>query len=223
LLYAVTVGFENGKLVRVVLEATAGADSQINVFHYDLQGGWDPLLSNGNNPQSLADTFRDDVRPGWAAFYSSAWTIQPVVVEDEIDPQDPTAARSSWSSGSAIAGTATPSSDLLPPQCAILAKITTDAIGRRHTGRLWLGGSRSEGEQAAGVWGSTLVTGTGTFLGTIPMQPDIQEGTGVGSDVANWCVYSRTQRAQNLDPYASHVTGYVVRSLVHTLRSRALY
>lgn len=212
------MGFENGHLVRVVLRATAGDDQQVNTFHYDLDNS-DPLVPN--DPQELADTFRDDVRPGWAAFYSSAWSVQPVEVVDEFDPLNPTAPRQSWTSGAAIAGTATPSSDLLPPQCAVVVKLNTSHIGRRFRGRTWLGGSRSEGEQANGVWGSTFVTGCGTFMGTIPMQPDISPP--LSPSTARWCVYSRTQRAANLDPYASAVSSYTVRSLVHTIRSRALY
>jgi hypothetical protein len=217
------VGFENGKLVKVILRATRGADQQVNTFHYDLIGGWDPLLSNGNNPQALADTFRDDVRPGWAAWYGSDWSIQPVQVVDEIDPQNPGDPRSSWTSGSAIAGTSSGSGDQLPPNLAIVVKLTTALIGRRHTGRTWISGSRQESEQSYGQWVSGIVAGAETFMGTIPMEPDIQEGTGIGDDSAHWCVYSRTARAADQDPYASAVTGFAVRDLVHTLRSRALY
>lgn len=221
--YAPTVGFESGQLVRVVLEATAGGDSQVNVLHYDLQGGEVPFSGNGNNPQALADRFRDDVIPLWKTLYTSAWTIQPVVVEDEKDPQNPTAPRQSWVSGTAIPGTGTSAGDLLPPQCAVLVKLITDHIGRRNTGRIWLGGSVEEADQANGVWGSGYLTGIATIMDSIPLEPDIQEGTGIGDATANWCVYSRTARAADQDPYASHVTAYVVRSLVHTLRSRALY
>lgn len=211
------MGFENGKLVRVVLRADAGSDSQVNVLHYDLDDGLDT-----NDPQNLADTFRDVVIPLWKTLYSSAWTIQPVVVTEEKDPLDPTAARAQWTSGTAIAGTKTVSGDLLPPQCQVLVKLVTDRIGRRNTGRIWLGGSVAESDQANGIWTAGYLAGIATIMNAIPKQPDLVTGPSIGTH-ANWCIYSRTARAANQTPYASHVQSYSVRSLVHSLRTRALY
>lgn len=212
------MGFANGKLVRVTLRAVAGSDQQVNTFHYDLQ---DATLDTPNDPQSLADFFRDNVLAGFKAFYSSAWTIDPVLVVEEIDPLNPHATRGSWTSGSAGAGTATPSSDLLPPQCNVLVALKTASLGRRFNGRMWLGGSRSEGEQVNGSWSSSFLTGCATYLATIPHQPDI--ASGISASVADWVVYSRTQRAANQNPYAVKITSATARTLVHTLRTRALY
>jgi hypothetical protein len=210
------MGFENGKLVRVTLEAVAGAEHQVNTFHYDLI---DATLQPANDPQSLADTFRDDVVPAFAQLYLAAWTIQPVVVVQEKDPLNPTAPRSEWTSGAPVAGTNTGTGDVLPhASCGIVSLLSAN-IGRRHRGRLFLGGSRHESEQNDGVWGAGTISGFQDFVDAVPVQPDIAE---LGSDsTANWCVYSRTQRAANLDPYASHITGNIVRSEVHFLRSRA--
>lgn len=205
--------------MRVTLEATAGGDSQVNTFHYDLI---DPSFpTRDNDPQTLADLFRDDVVPLWKTLYSSAWTIQPVVVTEEKDPQNPTAVRQQWTSGSAIAGTGTTAGDLLPPQCAVLVKLTTDQIGRRATGRMWLGGSVEEADQANGSWASGYITGIESIIAAIPRQPDLALGLSGAS--ADWSVYSRTARAANVDPYAAPITGHATRTLVHTLRSRALY
>jgi hypothetical protein len=38
--------------------------------------------------------------------------------------------------------------------------------------------------------------------------------------VAKWSVYSRTQRAQDLDPYLSPIGSYSLPNRVHWLRSR---
>lgn len=211
------MGFENGKLVRVTLRASAGSLEQVNTLHYDAIDN----TTGDNNMQDLADRIRDDVRPGFAAHYNSAWTIDPVVVTEEKDPLNPTAPRSQWSSGAAIAGTQTGVTDFLPPGSSVVVTWLTTHIGRRFRGRMFIGGSRSEGEQQAGVWGSSFLAGEETYVGNIPLQPDV---AGFGSDATcNLCVYSRTQRAANLDPYASHVTSHVIRSAVHFLRRRSIY
>jgi hypothetical protein len=209
------MGFENGKLVRVILRAATSSDQQVNTFHYDLQ---DAPAQPANDPQSLADTFRDDVLPHFVAQYSSAWLIQPVEVIQELDPQNPLAPRSSWTSGTETAGTRAESTDLLPRPCCTVVKLNTAKIGRRFAGRTFVGGSNAEVEQAAGVWTTAQITLVNTLMSAIPLQPDIAE---LGSDsTANWCVYSRTQRAADLDPYAEHITSYTIRTLVHWLRSR---
>ena len=138
---------------------------------------------------------------------------------DEFDPQNPTAPRSSWTSGSPTAGTRSTSGDLLPSFCCCVATLRTDHIGRRFRGRTFLGGSNSEDNQSNGDWG--ILTFFATMMDAIPVQPDIASGD--STSTANWCVYSRTQRAANLDPYASHVQSYQLRTQVHSLRSRANY
>jgi hypothetical protein len=209
------MGFENGKLVRVILRAATSTDQQVNTLHYDLQ---DDFSQPANDPQTLADTFRDDVIPHFITQYSSAWTIQPVEVIEEKDPQNPDAARSSWTSGSETPGTRSESTDLLPRACCTVVKISTDKIGRRFAGRMFVGGSNAEVEQDAGVWSTAQITLVNSLMSAIPLQPDIQDGE--STSTANWCVYSRAQRAADFDPYAEHVTGYTIRSLVHWLRSR---
>lgn len=96
------MGFENGKLLRVVVRATNGSRQEVNTFHYDLQ---DDVSQPANDPQQLADDFRDDVIPAFQPFYSSAWEFDPVYVVEEKDPQNPLAPRSSWNSGSSVPGT----------------------------------------------------------------------------------------------------------------------
>lgn len=216
--YALPVGFENGRLVRVVLRATKGSDQQVTTFHYNLDDNNDV---QPNDPQSLADTFRDDVRPGWANFFRSSWSVQPVEVVEEIDPLNPTAARTAWSSGAAIAGTKTDSEQDLPSFTCGLVTLRTGHLGRRFRGRIFIPGQWTEGSQNAGVWETGTYNGITTWVNTIPFQPDIA-GPGSGA-VAHWCVYSRTQRAADLDPYASSVTSATLRNELHSLRSRASY
>lgn len=73
-------------------------------------------------------------------------------------------------------------------------------------------------DQVAGVWQSTLLAIWQNYLDAIPHQPDI--ATGPSTATADWCVYSRTNRKEDVDPYASHVTTAVLRSPVRWLRSR---
>jgi hypothetical protein len=103
---------------------------------------------------------------------------------------------------------------------AVCTLLTTH-IGRRHRGRLFIGGSWDETDIA----GNNFVTGTGhwtavqNYIAAIPRQPDLALGT--SDAVANWCVYSRTQRKDNGPEYASRITSTVLHDLIHWLRSRA--
>jgi hypothetical protein len=212
------MGFDNGKLVEVVLKATSGTLTQVNTFHYDLDDNNDV---QPNDPQSLADTFRDDVRPHIIASMTAAWTVDSVVVTQVKDPLHPLNPRSSWSSGSPAAGTKTGVSDPLPNFCSPLVSLRTGHIGRRFRGRLWLMGIHNSDDQTGGTWESAVLTDLQTLVDFIPFEPDIA-GPGSGA-TAKWCVYSRTQRAANLDPYASAITVATVTPLVHSLRSRAIY
>ena len=212
------MGFENGRLVRVVLHAqhNSDLDDQINVLHYDLE---DNPVGVANDPQALADRFRDDVLAPFRALYNSDWTIQPVVVEEEKDPQNPTAARQSWTSGPGGAGTFS-AGTLLPRACCLVVTLRSGSIGRRFTGRMFVGGSASEADQEDGVWASTVLARVQALLDAIPHEPDIAEGA--SSSTAKWSVYSRTQRAGDFDPYASAIVATQKRTAVHWLRSRAV-
>ena len=76
----------------------------------------------------------------------------------------------------------------------------------------------TEDVQNDGQWSSGQVASENTWMGFIPFEPDV---AGPGSDATcKWSVYSRTQRAANLDPYLNAVTSFVVKTDVHWLRSR---
>lgn len=213
------MGFENGKLVRVVMSATKSGDSQVNVLHYDLDDSQDV---QDNDPQSLADFFRDNVVTPFKALFDSSWTINPVVVEQEKDPQNPTAPRASWTSGSSTLGSSVAASDLLPRACTVVVSLRSLHIGRRFNGRMFISGITNEAKQNNGVWDPGWLTGlVQPYLDAIPKEPDIA-GPGSGN-TAKWCIYSRTQRAANLDPYASAVDHYVMKQDVHWLRSRETF
>jgi len=214
--YGVRMGFENGKVCRVALRAHFADDQQVMTFHYDLDDG--DIIDSDNGPQGLADVFRDDVLPHFKARYLSAWSIDPVVVTQEKDPQNPLAPRSQWTSGVAGPGTSSVSGQLLPRACCVLVQLKTGHIGRRFRGRNFLGGALTEDVQNDGQWSSGQVSSETTWMDFIPREPDIAFG-GSGSS-CKWSVYSRTQRAADLDPYLSAITSVVVKSDVHWLRSR---
>lgn len=213
------MGFENGKLVRVVVRAVENAtgDQQVNTFHYDLVDS--PIPANDpNDPQTLADFFRDNVIAPFRAMYVAGWTIQPVIVAQEKDPQDLLAARSEWVSGSALAGTRSAQTDYLPKAACGVASVATNHIGKRYRGRIFLGGSVSEADQSAGVWQSGITTLWAAYIAAIPKTPDIAFGP--SASTATWCVYSRTQRTEGLNPYASPVVSTTIRTQFRWLRSR---
>jgi len=212
------MGFENGKVLRVALRAVhaASGDQQVNTLHYDLDDG--DVVDIDNDPQLLADFFRDNVLVPFKAMYDNTWTIQPVVVSQELDPQNKLAPRSQWTSGAAAAGTRAAPTDSLPRGLCGVASLVTDHIGKRYRGRLFLGGSLGEIDQSAGVWQSTLVTIWNTFLTAIPRQPDIT--TGSSGSTAKWGVFSRSNRTDDIDPYISPVQSAIVRTQTRYLRSR---
>jgi len=209
------MGFENGKLVRVSLVASIAGRQEVNTFHYDLDDG---ALGPANDPQDLADRFRDDVRPYWSSFYVPAWTIEPVVVEMEKDPLNPTDPRSAWTAGAPIAGTGGASGDIGPTALCVVAKLSSAHIGRRFNGRIFMGGSIRDSASVGSNWDAATIAFYQAFLDTVPKEPDLAGGE--SDATAKWCVYSRTQRAANLDPYASAITSYTVRTPVHWLRRR---
>lgn len=211
------MGFEDGKLLRVAVKVQRNADLiyNVNTFHYDLK---DPLGATANDPQALADAFRDAVLPKYVLAYDNTWTVLPVEVTQEKDPQNPDAARSAWTSGTPAAGTRTGATDRLPTAAVGVATLRTNHIGRRHRGRVFLGGTLMEIDQVAGVWQSTLLAIWQALLDAIPHQPDL--ATGPSTATADWCVYSRTNRAADVDPYASHITSPLLRAPVRWLRSR---
>jgi len=193
------MGFEDGRLLRVVVRAVdnASGDQQVNTLHYDLQDS--PIPGNASNdPQALADFFRDNVIAPFKALYINTWTIQPVVVSEELDPQNPLRARSEWTSGTAGAGTRSAQTDYLPRAACSVASLVTSHIGKRYRGRMFLGGSVSEADQTNGVWQSGILTLWGAYLTAIPKQPDI--ATVISASGANWDVYSRTNRKEDVVP-----------------------
>lgn len=217
LAYAImaTMGFENGKLVRVVLRATLGDRQEVNTLHYDLI---DDPLQPANDPQQLADDFRDDVIPLFAGRYNARWTIQPVVVVEEKDPLNPNDPRQEWTSGAATPGTATTAGPFAPSAGVVVASNRTEHIGRRFRGRTFIGGDRNQIWMEGNTWVQGWVDGCQALMDAIPRQPDL--GGGQSSSVAHWCVYSRTQRAANQDPYASKIVSSVCSSTIHWLRRR---
>lgn len=210
------MGFENGHLVRVAVEARATGVSSVNTLHYDLINV--PGFGT-NDVQQLADRIRDDVLPHFASLFTNDFQIQPVVVTDEVDPQDEHAPRQQWTSGAPQPGTRVITGDFLPFGCVGVSINKTDHIGRRYTGRSFVGGAFAESDQAGSVWGTGIVDLMNQYMASWPRQPDIV--TGDSQSTANLCVYSRSQRLQSQNPYATHIRSTTVGNKVHFLRSRA--
>lgn len=212
------MGFENGKLVGVRLRASDGpAHEAVSILHYNFED----VLTETNDPQTLADAFRDDVIPVMAGQCPESWTVDPVVVFEEKDPQDPTAPRSEWTSGVPVSGgRSTAGQDFAPYGICAIATLRTANIGRRFRGRMFIPIPLLDGDTTA----DQIVVGKrndlNNFLDAIPRQPDLSTGADPGVE-AHWCVYSRTQRGANLDPYANAVTSAQLRTTVVFLRSRS--
>lgn len=211
------MGFENGHLARVVFEANNGPAEVINTLHYDLVGN---TLDDAASLQDLADRLADDLLALWKALFDPAWTIEPVLVTDELDPLNPSAPRSGASGGSAGPGTGSDfgSSTRLPNPLCALASIRTGLLGRSFRGRMFLPPVWNESNTVDGqVGGARLVTYR-AFTNAIPKEPDIIVGPSTAT--AEWVVYSPTRRALDLDPYATPVDSITVGTKLHWLRSR---
>lgn len=214
------MGFENGKLVQVRLRASDGpAHEYVSVLHYDLQD--DPIPGNDpNDPQLLADAFAGAVVTAWKPMVPTTWTIDPIVVTMAKDPQNPTAPLDQWTSGSPVAGTRSlTGNDFLPYGVTAVATLRTNHVGKRYRGRIFLPCPLLEGDQNADIIVAGTMTALNAFLNSIPHQPDIVAGA--SGSKALWCVYSRTNRAADLDPYASAIQSTQLRSTLKFLRSRS--
>lgn len=211
------MGFENGHIARVTLRATKGKAQVVNTLHYDLQG---TLLSDAPSLQALADRFRDDVMTPFKALFDNTWIIDGPLVADEFDPLHPDAARASAISSGGGTGSevAAQTSGHLPYAMCGVAKLKTAHIGRSFTGRIFLPPIFDRDRITDNLVDTTRLTQYTTYVNAIPKQPDLVSG--VSSDVANWCVYSRTRRAKGLDLYANLVVSVTVPPRIHWLRSR---
>lgn len=205
-------------IYRAVFKAThdVSGDTQVNTLHYRFHNAG--LGNPDNDPQSLADALEAALFLDFAALYIDDWTISPVVVIQEKDPLNPTEPRGEWTSGTASFGDMVASADL-PRACTSVTTLRSNAIGRRSTGRLFLGGSTSESEQSEGQWQASALTRWQAFLDDIPREPDV--ATGASESECHWVVYSPTNRAQSVTQYAFDIQSVQLRTAVHWLRSRA--
>lgn len=214
-----TLGFENGSVfaARVMIANNEG-HTFVNVLHYDSNNHGDPQVNSG---QSLADRLRDALTPVLATFIRASWSVQPIVVSEAKDPQNPLNPRSQWVSGVATSGTRSSGADELPWQNCFLCTLRTPHIGKRFRGRMFLPWPLQEGDQADGNIIAGSITAAETYLAAIPRVPDV---AGPGSlATCTWGVYSRTQREQNADPYINAVTSHTIHPEVHVLRSRQAF
>lgn len=213
------MGFENGHLARVVLSAQNGRDQVVNVLHYNLEGD---VVDPPASLQTLADRVKDDVIAAYRTLFPTGWTINPVVATDELDPQNPHAVRDSAQAGTSLTGTGGTISagDQAPYEECVVASLLTGHVGRRYRGRLFLPPIFDESKTDGGQLSTLYVSQYQSFIDDIPKEPDLATGVHPGSR-ATWCVYSRRNREQNIDPYASPIIDAIVRPRLRWLRSRA--
>jgi hypothetical protein len=215
------MGFVDGHLARAVFSAINGHNQVVNVIHYDMHDTSIPGSAH-TSLQSLADHLRDACMTPYKSLFPSNWVIQPIVVQDEIDPQHPGAVRNGAVSGAPANGLmdVPTSGNALPFELCAVATIHTGHIGRRFRGRMFLPPLFSDDAITGQVVDGSKRLSYQNFLDSIPKQPDVVEGVDPIDTVTNWSVYSRTNRAQGVDPYATPVTSYEVRPSVRFLRSR---
>lgn len=215
------MGFVDGHLARAVFRMHSGSHEVVNVIHYDMHDTAIPGSAH-TSLQSLADALRDACTLPYRSLFPSNWTMDPIVVQDEIDPQHPGSARSGATSGGGAAGLmdVPTSGNQLPLELCAVATIHTAHIGRRYRGRMFLPPLFTEDAITSGLLDNSKKLSYQNFLDSIPKQPDVVSGVDPIDTVTNWSVYSRTNRQQGLDPYASPVTSYEVRTSVRFLRSR---
>jgi hypothetical protein len=104
-------------------------------------------------------------------------------------------------------------------------KLNTGKVGRSFRGRMFVSGTMFESDSAANDWlapaASNFAYLADQYVNAIPIEPDLVVGASTAQ--VQWVVYSPTRRGRGLDDYANKVTEKIPRSLVHSLRSRALY
>jgi len=203
-------------LVRAVFRAFSGDAEQVTTLHYINE---DAVVGEEATRQALANRLRDDCLGPFAALFSTAWTIDPVVVTDEVDPLNPTDPREQVSAGPGASGTQSPSTSPLPLAMCTIAKLLTSNIGRSFRGRIFVPGLISETDFVNGAIpnGSTYGLAVQAFLDSIPLEPDIVTGSGTRTA---WVVYSRTRRSRSQSPYWSSISDVSWSTRPHWLRSR---
>lgn len=201
--------------MRATLSAVRGTEEVVTTLHYRMhtEGLSTP------SPQSLADAIRDGALGPYRALFHSDWTINPVTVVDEIDPLAPNDPRSGWTAGPGGGGTKSSDADTLPTAVTTVVTLRSDKIGRRATGRMFVPGSIAEADVTGGVFVGAWQLMVQALLDGIPHQPDV---TGGGTGTANWCVYSRTARAEGQTLYAFDIQSTVIRPQMRWLRSRQI-
>jgi len=209
------MGFENGNVYRVVFRASRAGRDEVNIFHYDGDNHGDPQVNSG---QSLANAVANEALSWFAGLYNANWAIAPVVVTDELDPQNPHKARSQWQAGSISEGIKPTAPNRLASAACVVATLKTAHIGRRYTGRAFVGGDAGEANVAANLWDPAWIDAVHTFIDAMPRVPDVAGPASLAT--CTWSVYSKTQRAQHLDPYLSPVQTILMRNEVHWLRRR---
>lgn len=197
-----------GDIWRISAVGTFLGQEYVNTFHFRMKTiAGTPLMAVEYLNTNLYDLLvTQAISNQWSI---TSWHARqlavPAVVHDYIDN---------------IAGSG--SGDVLPPQSAMVVSLRSSLLGRRHRGRLYLGGWL-ESAQANGVFGTALVSAVGTYI------DDMVAAVGSGGSNADleWGIWSRVNGGQDPGPY-NLIAGWtpieagLVRSIVYTQRRRTI-
>lgn len=207
-------------VVRVALVASGAGNEIVATSHYRLDEGIFFAADTNKREQVelLATELRDDLVPKWAALIGSDYIVEGVSVNEEVDPNSPSAVGVQAYKAAGTAGTASSSYDVPRQLCGML-RFKTDLAGRSFRGRQFLPPVRTVGH----------IVGSGTSLGgaylTAANAYVTQLGVALsfglfGTGDIKQVVYSPTRRKRALTPYMADVTNVSVDPRVHYLRSR---
>lgn len=124
-----------------------------------------------------------------------------------------------FSKALSVQGGGTPGTEL-PPQSALVITLRSNLAGRRHRGRMYLGGYL-ESVQNAGTWQTSTVNAIQTYV------DDLVTALGNGGTNLDWIwgIWSRRYGGEDPGPYNltegwTDIYSAVVRDTVHTQRRR---
>lgn len=151
---------------RLTIQCAFSSNIYMNTYHF--RSKREPAMTVSDF-QTLADRIKETVRPTQMNSISyTYWRAIQVYGAGVTWPSGECRPEGGLTFDGVFTGTTTGSNvtgDVLPPQCALVETLVTGQVGRRKRGRIYHFGF-GEGDQAAGVWVSALLTPVRTALTT---------------------------------------------------------
>jgi hypothetical protein len=222
-----------GDVYRLTINAVGLGHQFMNTYAFTMKSSPDPTDADAT---SLANGFKEISRVTQSNNITyQTWSLRQLygggvtVIQDECRRDGGIVLEGNFS-GSVVGGSST---DMLPPQCALVWTIRTGLAGRRRRGRSYVFGF-PESQQIAGTWIAAALTTMTTSLNTIyglygPSGTDPQFLLGVWSErTASGCVYQGNPPTyQNIETPHPELAfnmsnDYLIRPTVYTQRRRTL-